>query len=275
MDKNVNIGSVILANGFELPLLGLGMYQITDKKAFNSSFINAIQCGYKLFDTAPVYNNEHLLGDAIIEYGISREDIAILSKIHDSSFGADSTFKSLQKSLLDLKVDYIDIVLIHWPKKEKLIETWKAIGSMYGDGLIKAIGVSNFTVEYLEYLMSFSEIKPVINQIEHHPLLQQKDLVAYCKTQEIQVMAHSPLLWGRFEDLSLIGDIASKYKKTKAQVILRWNIQKRIAVIPKSSNMQRIKENSDIFDFELTEEEMLVINSLDNDQRIGRDPGCL
>ncbi len=261
-----------LSNGTDIPILGFGVHNLKEKHEFNFAVNMALKTGYRHFDTASIYGNEDLLGRTIEESGYNRNEIFITTKLWKSDFGYDGALKAFNSSLLRLKMDYVDLYIIHWPKKEKLTETWEALEKIYSSGKARAIGVSNFTADYLDLLIRSCKIKPMVNQIEHHPYLLQKELVDYCFDREIQVVAHSPLMWGRIvndENFKLFSD---KYRKSAAQIVLRWNLQKGIAVIPKSASPDRIVENADIFDFHISDIDMNLIDNLDENRRIGGTP---
>jgi len=192
--------------------------------------------------------------------------------VWNTNQGYESTLKSFQKSLKRLDIEYLDLYLIHWPVSGKYIETWKALEKLYKDGKVRAIGVSNFLINHLKDVMDKCEIVPMVNQIEFHPHLIQWDLLNFCKSNKIQVEAWSPLMRGKVNEIPEIVNIAKKYNKTPAQIVLRWDLQHEVITIPKSVRKERIKENSDIFDFELSVSDMKIIDSLDQNKRYGADP---
>jgi len=261
-----------LSNNNSIPVLGFGVFNLKERDEFDGALNCALDAGYRHFDTASIYGNEDMLGRAISESGVNRSEVFVTTKLWKSDFGYKATINALNNSLLRLDMDYVDLYLVHWPQKEKLAETWEAIEEIYTSGKAKAIGVCNFSIDYLKLLFRHCKIKPMINQIEHHPYLLQKELVGFCFDREIQVVAHSPLMWGRIVNDDTLKGISYEYKKSPAQIVLRWNLQKGIAVIPKSANRERIIENADIFDFHITESDMNKIDSLDKNLRVGGAP---
>lgn len=268
--------TVTLNNGVKMPWLGLGVFRAEDSPKLVDAVKTAIKNGYRSIDGAAIYANEVSMGKGIAEgikaAGISREDLFITSKVWNADLGYESTIKAYETSLKKLGLDYLDLYLIHWPVEGKYKDAWRALEYLYKQGRIKAIGVSNFQVHHLEDLMKDAEIKPMINQIEFHPRLTQSKVRAFCKQNDIQVEAWSPLMVGKLFDNEILKEIAHNHNKSIAQIILRWDIQNGIVTIPKSTNEGRIIENSQIFDFELTNEEVEKINSLNQDLRIGPDP---
>ena len=261
-----------LHNGVEMPWFGLGVFKVKEGSEVIESVKAAIKNGYKSIDTAAIYQNEEGVGQGIREAGVPREELFITSKVWNSDQGYDSTLQAYETSLKKLGLDYLDLYLIHWPGKTKYKETWKALEKLYKDGRVRAIGVSNFKVHHLEDLLKDAEIKPMVNQVEYHPHLTQKELLAFCQKEGIQLEAWSPLKQGQLLNDPVITEVAAKYSKSAAQVILRWDLQNKVVTIPKSIKEQRIIENADIFDFELTSEEMEKIDGLNKDERVGSDP---
>ncbi|MGI6570339.1 MAG: aldo/keto reductase [Caldicoprobacterales bacterium] len=262
--------AVILRNGVKMPWLGFGVAYI-DADKVTDSVKTAISAGYRSIDTATDYGNESEVGRAVKESGIPREELFITTKVWNADHGYDNAMRAFEKSLKVLGMEYVDLYLIHWPVKGKYLETWKAFEKLYEEGAVRAIGVSNFHIHHLEKLMKNSNMPPMVNQVELHPLLNQKDLRDFCERNNIQIEAWSPLMQGSLT-IPLLTDISRKYGKTPAQVVLRWHLQNRVVVIPKSSRSHRILENADIFDFRLTAEDMEAIDGLNEDRRLGPDP---
>ncbi|MCM3791948.1 aldo/keto reductase [Priestia megaterium] len=261
-----------LANGIKMPWLGLGVYKVEDGQEVVDSVKYAIKAGYKSIDTAKIYENEEGVGQAIKESGVSREELFVTSKVWNADQGYDTTLQAFETSLNKLGLEYLDLYLIHWPVEDKYKDTWKALEKLYKDGKIRAIGVSNFQVHHLEDLIADAEVKPMVNQIELHPLLTQTEVREYCKQQGIQVEAWSPLAQGELLDNEVLTQIAEKHGKSTAQVILRWDLQNEVVTIPKSTKEHRIIQNADVFDFELNAEEVEKINALNQNHRVGPDP---
>ena len=265
-------GTVTLHNGVKMPYFGLGVYKIEDGNDVINSVKTALKFGYRSIDTAALYENEEGVGQAIKDSGIPREEIFVTTKVWNTDHGYENTLKAFDKSIAKLGLEYVDLYLIHWPGKDKFVDTWRALEKLYREGLVRAIGVSNFKPHHLQTLMEKSEEKPVINQVELHPYFQQKELREFCKEHDIVVEAWSPLARGQVLDDPVLNKIGKKYGKSPAQVTLRWHLQSDIVVIPKSVTPSRIKENADIFDFELTDEEMGQINQIDKNTRFFKDP---
>lgn len=271
MDFNID-SKVKLSNGVEMPCLGLGVFKAKDGEEVEAAIKYAFEAGYRSIDTATIYANEIGVGNAVKNSNIPRSDIFITTKVWNNQQGYKLTHEAFETSLEKLGLDYVDLYLIHWPNNQKTWETWKAMEELYDKGKIKAIGVSNFLIHHIEHLLKNSKIRPMVNQFEFHPELVQPELLKYCFENGIQPEAWSPLMQGKVNEISLIKDLADKYGKSPVQIVLRWNIQKGLVTIPKSSNRERIIQNADIFDFELKPEDMTKIDRLDKFKRIGADP---
>jgi diketogulonate reductase-like aldo/keto reductase len=275
MAKNLQ-DTITLANGVKIPWLGLGVFKVKEGSEVVDAVRTAIKYGYRSIDTAAIYGNEEGVGQGIKEglqeAGIAREDLFVTSKVWNADQGYDSTLEAYQTSLKKLDLDYLDLYLIHWPVKGKYKDTWRALERIYHEGQVRAIGVSNFHVHHLKDVFQGSTIKPMINQVEFHPHLIQKELRAFCKEQGIQFEAWSPLMQGKLLDNPTLQGIADKYGKSIAQVIIRWDLQNDVVTIPKSIKEHRIIENSNVFDFELTKEDLEQIDALNQNQRVGSDP---
>lgn len=267
--------TVTLHNGVKMPWMGLGVFKVTDGDEVVRSVAAAIRNGYRSIDTASFYQNEEGVGQAIKESGVPREDLFITTKLWNADQGYESTLTAFETSLNKLGLDYLDLYLIHWPGKDKYNETWKAFEKLYKEGRVRAIGVSNFQIHHLEDLMGEAEIKPMVNQVEYHPHLTQTELHAFCKKEGIQLEAWSPLKQGHLLSEPVLLEIAQKYNKSVAQVILRWDLQNGVVTIPKSIKEHRIIENSQVFDFELTIEDMERMNRLNQDSRAGSHPDTM
>ncbi|MGA4720906.1 aldo/keto reductase [Fictibacillus nanhaiensis] len=262
----------VLHNGVQMPWIGLGVYKAEDGDEVIQSIKWALDAGYRSIDTASLYDNETGVGQAIAESNVPREEIFITTKVWNTDQGYERTLAAFDASLERLGLDYVDLYLIHWPVPGKYNETWKALEKIYNEGRTKAIGVSNFKEHHLEDLMREAEIKPMVNQVEYHPRLSQEKLLAFCKEQGIQLEAWRPLLKGEiFEEPTLV-ELADKYNKSVAQIILRWDLQNGVVTIPKSVTQHRIEENIELFDFELSNEDMTRISVLNQDKRNGADP---
>lgn len=271
MPKNLQ-DTTTLHNDVKMPWFGLGVFKVQEGSEVVESVKAALRNGYKSIDTAAVYRNEEGVGQAIKEAGIPREELFITTKVWNSDQGYETTLQAFETSMEKLGLDYLDLYLIHWPVAGKYKETWKALEKLYKDGRVRAIGVSNFHVHHLKDLMADAEIKPMVNQVEYHPHLAQTELLEFCKAEGIQMEAWSPLKQGELLSEPTIVEIAEKHKKSPAQVILRWDLQNEVVTIPKSVKEHRINENADIFDFELSADDMDRLNSLNKNERVGPDP---
>jgi len=265
-----------LNNKIEMPELGYGVFRVEQGQELVEAVKTAIKKGYRSIDTAAIYGNEESVGQGVnqaIEEGlVTRDDLFITSKVWNDGLSYDETIQAYETSLSKLGLDYLDLYLIHWPGDNKYQEPWKALETLYKEKRVRAIGVSNFQVNHLEDLRKNFEITPVINQIEFHPRLTQEEVRTYCKEHNIQVEAWSPLMAGELLDNETIAGIAEKYNKSVAQVILRWDLQHNVITIPKSMNEKRIEANIDLFDFELTSEEMKQLDGLNDNARSGPHP---
>ncbi|WP_438445202.1 aldo/keto reductase [Gorillibacterium sp. sgz5001074] len=255
-----------------MPWLGLGVFKVEDGVSVSEVVKSAIAAGYRSIDTAMVYRNEAGVGQGIRESGVPRDQLFITTKVWNADQGYESTLKAFEDSMERLGLDDLDLYLVHWPVKGKYVETWRALVELYQRGRVRAIGVSNFQIHHLEDVIRDSGVVPMVNQIEYHPHLSQKPLLEFCKRNGIQPEAWSPLAQGRLTDHPALADIGSKYGKTPSQVILRWDLQHGVVTIPKSVRPERQKENAEIFDFELSADDMAAIDALNLDQRIGPDP---
>ncbi|MGN7177721.1 glyoxal reductase [Paenibacillus sp. FSL R5-0490] len=265
-------GTLTLNNGVEMPQFGLGVYKVEKGLQIEKTVKDAINIGYRLIDTAAFYENEEGVGKAIKESGVPREELFITTKVWNTDQGYNQTLHAFDNSRKKLGLDYIDLYLIHWPVKGKYVETWRALEKLYKDGKVRAIGVSNFQIHHLKDILENSSEKPAVNQVELHPLLSQEELRAFCGEYNIKVQAWSPIARGRVLEDNTIKEIAKRHGKSAAQIILKWHLQNGIMVIPKSVKKERLRENTDIFDFELTEDDIRQMNALNNNHRFGADP---
>ncbi|MFD9224303.1 aldo/keto reductase [Streptomyces sp. NPDC060064] len=268
------VPSIPLNNGVAMPQLGFGVWQVPDDEAAKAVG-TALEAGYRSIDTAAIYENEEGTGRAIAASGIAREDLFITTKLWNSEQGYDSTLRAFDTSLDKLGLDHIDLYLIHWPvpSKDAYVETYKAFEKIYADGRAKAIGVSNFLPEHLERLIGETSVVPAVNQIELHPQLQQAELRAFHAEYGIRTEAWSPLGQGKgLLEVPTVVAIAQKHGRTPAQVVLRWHLQIGNVAIPKSVTPSRIRENFDIFGFELDADDLAAFAALDEGKRLGPDP---
>jgi diketogulonate reductase-like aldo/keto reductase len=262
----------VLNNGSKMPWLGLGVYQAEDGTEVENAVKFALRKGYRSIDTASVYGNEVGVGKAIAESEVPRGEIFLTTKVWNDDQREKRTLAAFDESLNRLGVDYVDLYLVHWPVKGCYQETWKAMEEIYASGRAKAIGVSNFLENNLKDILADCKVVPAVNQMECHPYLLQPELLAFCKENNIQMEAWSPLMQGHIMEVDLVKDLAKKYQKTPAQITLRWNLQHGIVTIPKSVHRHRIIENSEIFDFEISKEDMTSLDALDRGKRFGPDP---
>ena len=262
-----------LANGTEIPQLGLGIYLAGQGQATEQAVLWALDAGYRHIDTASVYGNEKEVGRALQITDVPREDIFITGKVWNNQIRDGLTYESVARTLENLRTDYLDLCLLHWPV-EGTREAWLALEYLYSKGLVRAIGVSNFHQHHIEEMKEYASVLPMVDQIESHPLLSNQELIDWCQANNIQVGAWSPLGGPQVPLLRhpALLSLAEKYGRSPAQIVLRWDIQRGIFVIPKSAHQNRIIENSLIFDFALTDADMELISSLNRNYRVGPDP---
>jgi methylglyoxal/glyoxal reductase len=258
--------TVKLNSGFDIPLLGLGTFRAEGKEVV-TAINEALAVGYRHIDTAMMYHNEKEVGRAVRESGIDRSELFITTKLARDGQGYRETWQAVEASLENLGLDYIDLYLIHWPVESVLHETWKAMREIAQKGLSRSVGVSNFTVRLLEDLKTESDFVPAVNQVEFHPFLYQKDLLAYCHKEGTHLEAYSPLTRGKKLDDPRLVKIAEKHHKTTAQILLRWNLEHGVVTIPKSVTPSYIRENAALYDFALDQEDMAVLNDMDENLR--------
>ncbi len=269
-----NLAFTNLNDGMKIPSLGFGTWKIENSIA-SEIIKSALHVGYRLIDTASVYENEQGVGLGIKESGIPREEIFLTTKVWNTDQGYDSTLRAMDNSLSKLKTNYVDLYLIHWPRvnSETYIPTWKALARLRTEGLARSIGVSNFNESQIERLMNETGIKPAVNQVELHPNFQQKDLVSFHQSHNILTQAWSPLARGQFLENSLINNLARKYNKTPTQILLRWHFESGFVAIPKTTQIKRMIENFDILNFSLEESDLNFLRTLDSTNgRTGPNP---
>jgi len=261
-----------LNNGLKMPWLGFGVFQINDGQEVEQAVKQALEIGYRSIDTATIYGNELGVGKAIRESGVPREDIFLTTKVWNDDQRAKRTLAAFNESLDRLETEYVDLYLVHWPVKGFYHETWQIMERIYQSGRAKSIGVSNFQIHHLEDILHGGQIVPSVNQVEFHPFLVQPELIRFCQNHQIQVEAWSPLMQGQIFSNKVVLKLAEKYQKTTAQIVLRWDLQHGVVTIPKSTHPNRILENSQIFNFDLSQADMDVLDGLDEDKRVGPDP---
>lgn len=262
-----------LNNGVSIPQVGFGVFQIPDART-QEAVEAALEAGYRHIDTAAAYYNEAGVGAAVRASGLPREEVFVTTKLRNGDQGHDSALRAFEDSRRALGLDYVDLYLIHWPvpSQDRYVETWRAFEKLLADGVVRAIGVSNFLPEHLDRLLAETDVVPAVNQIELHPTFQQRPTQEASRKAGIAVEAYSPLGQGADLDDPVVTAIADRLGVTPAQVVLRWHVQQGTIVIPKSVNPQRMRENIDLFGFELTDEDMAAISGLDSPHRIGADP---
>lgn len=264
--------TVEIAPGVFMPRLGLGTYKSPEGREVRDSVSAALEVGYRGVDTASMYGNERGVGEALRGSGLSREDYFVATKVWNDEQGYERTLEACERSLGRLGLDHIDLYLIHWPIADLLAGTWRAMEELVSDGRTRAIGVCNFLREHLEALGAVANTPPAVDQVEHHPLLQRRDLKAYCDAHGITVQAWAPIMRGHAPEVPLLVELARAHGKSPEQVCLRWILQDGVTAIPKSVHRERIEANADVFDFELSDDEMRSIAALDRGERFGRDP---
>jgi 2,5-diketo-D-gluconate reductase A len=270
------VPTIALNNGTAIPQLGFGVFQIKPDETADA-VQRAIEIGYRHIDTAQMYRNEHGVGEGIRASGVDPSEIWVTSKISNGAHGYDKTLRSFDGTLEALGTQTVDLMLIHWPLPTvgDFVSTWKGLEKLYADGRVRSIGVSNFQTHHLDKLFDETDVVPVVNQIEVHPYFAQNALLAYNSKYDIATEAWSPIAQGRVLGDPVIGEIAARHGKSPAQAVLRWHIQRDSIVFPKSNHPNRMRENFEIFDFELSEEEMSRISDLDRNHRDGADPDTM
>jgi diketogulonate reductase-like aldo/keto reductase len=269
----LNLKSTVrLNNGVELPWVGLGVYQAQRGEETREAVSWALQAGYRHIDTARIYGNERDVGEALRQSGIPRSEVFITTKLWNHDQGYDSALRACERSLRELGLEYVDLYLIHWPVPGRRLDSWRAMEKLLADGRCRSIGVSNFLERHLDELMANSKVVPAVNQVEFSPYLYQRELLEHCRRHGIVVEAYSPLTKGeRLSDPRLV-EVAKHYGKTSAQVLIRWCLQHGMVVLPKSVREARIRENAAVFDFELSANDMRVLDGLNEDLHTSWDP---
>lgn len=261
-----------LNSGTEMPVLGLGVYQTPPGRMTREAIKFALEIGYRHIDTASLYGNEEDVGEAVRKSGLPRDQVFVTTKLWNSDHGYDSALRACEGSLRRLGLGYIDLYLIHWPVPELRGETWKALVELKRRGACRAIGVSNYTIDHLDEVLRDSDTPPAVDQVEFNPFLYQRDLLRYCERKGIQLEAYSPLTRGYRLRHPVIVEVARRYSKSPAQVMIRWGLQHELVVIPKSVRPERIKENGEVFDFEISTGDMARLDSVNEDLRTDWDP---
>lgn len=270
MDIKDNL--LTLADGNKMPQEGFGLYKVDGQATMNQAVKKAYEDGYRLFDTAQLYGNEQEVGTAFKQLAIPRDNIFVTTKVAEENQGYDKAIESVKESLRKLQMDYVDLLLVHWPIERLFFDTWRAFEEMKKEGLTRSIGVSNYQMIHLQYLATQANEMPVVDQIELHPLLTQKSLLQFNHQHQIVTQAWSPLGRGAVLNEPVLKDIAAAHNKSTAQIILRWHLQNGVSFIPKSVHEERIAQNADIYDFELNAQEMAQIDALNAYHRTGREP---
>jgi diketogulonate reductase-like aldo/keto reductase len=264
--------AVLLNNGVPIPWVGFGVFQVTPGEATYRSVSMALKAGYRSVDTAALYQNEGDVGRAIRDSGLPREEVFVTTKVWNTDQGYDTTLRAFEESRKRLGFERVDLYLIHWPGKEKFKDTWRAMEKLVREGSVRAIGVSNFLIHHLEELLAGCEVAPAVNQVEFHPFLYQKDLLELCRRQRILPEAWSPLTRGQMLNHPEILEVARRHDRSAAQVLIRWCLQHQVRVLPRSTREEHIRENGQVFDFELTPQEMDRLDGLNQGKRIGPHP---
>lgn len=273
MTEATTIPSVTLSNGVVMPAIGFGVFQIPDD-AMDATVRHALAAGYRAFDTAPMYGNERSLGRALTDSGVPREELFVTTKVSNEDQGYQSTLDAVEKSVVHLGLDYVDLCLIHWPAPARgaYLDTWRALEQLHAAGKVRAIGVSNFQADHLDRLLEVAAVRPMVNQIEIHPLLPQQSMVELHRSLGIHTQAWAPLARGQLQENPVLTELARRHDVSLAQLVLRWHLQRGTIPLPKSSSPERMRANIDVFDFELDADEIAQISALDRNERTGPHP---
>jgi len=272
MQVNSQHDRAVLNNKVEMPWMGLGVFQAREGGEVERAVHWALEAGYRCIDTASIYGNERGVGRAVRESSVPRERIFITTKVWNSALRNGNVRKAFEASMERLGLEILDLYLIHWPVDIAFVRAWKVLEQLHRSGAVRAIGVSNFQVHHLEALLRSCEITPAVNQVEFHPYLVQPDLHEFCRANGILLQAWSPLMQGHLTQVDALGRLADKYNRTPAQIVLRWDLQHGVAAIPKSVRRERIEQNFQVFDFELSAADMAALDALDRGRRFGPDP---
>ncbi|WP_242362807.1 aldo/keto reductase [Limosilactobacillus antri] len=273
MNSTTNL--LTLADGQQMPQEGFGLYKVTGQGTISAAITNAYQAGYRLFDTAQLYQNEAEVGQALADLQVPRAKLFVTTKVAEENQGYRQTIASVKDSLHKLQLDYVNLLMIHWPIERAFFDSWQALIDLKKAGLTKSIGVSNFQMIHLQYLATQASEMPVVNQIERHPRLNQAPLVKFDRDHQIVTQAWSPLGRGTILANPVLAEIGARHHKSPAQVVLRWHLQSGVAFIPKSVHQARIKQNMEIYDFELSADEMAKIDGLNDFHRTGKEPALV
>jgi len=263
----MNVPTLKLNDGLQIPQIALGLWKVTDQAEFDIMFAAAVEAGYRHFDSAQVYNNEQFLGMAVRQHELNRDEIFVTTKIGVKNFGYKHTRESFAESLQKLQMEYVDLLLLHFPVTVLRKKSWQALEEIQAAGQARSIGVSNYTIRHLEDMKSYAKVTPAVNQVELHVFLQQPELLKYCQAHDIVVEAYSPLAHAKANDNQVIQSIADKHGKSYAQIMLRWCLQQNLVILPKSKTPSRIAENIQVFDFELDSDDLEKLKQQDKDLR--------
>jgi len=266
---------VTLNDGAKMPAFGLGVWQARSGKETQSAVQSALEVGYRLIDTAKLYANERDVGIAVKKSGVPRDDVFVTTKLWNTDHGYEAALKAFDRSQRELGLGTVDLYLIHWPVPGLRRDSWKALLRLKEEGRIRSAGVSNYTIRHLEELLASSPTPPAVNQVEFHPFLYQERLLEFCNGRKIQLEAYSPLARARRLGHPVLKEIATKYGRTPAQILIRWGLQHDLVVIPKSVRPERIRENAQVFDFDLRREDMERLDGLDEGSRVAWNPDDL